>query len=291
MKPTFILASSTTYGAQIGQSLLDHHFACLAALTPPPHPLGRTKIPTPTPVATWAQKKHLPLINVAPKLAGLQTQLSAFSPPDFLIVVDFGYFIPAWLNHFPQALALNLHPSALPAYRGASPGQYVLKNGDSSSALSIITIAPTMDTGDLLQQIPFTVQPDWNAKDYYDHAFSLALTHLPTILNQYLQGKLHPLPQKGTPSFAPKITKQAAFIPYPQVLASFSDLQLATPIHRLIRAFNPWPLVWTKVKTSSGEKRLQLLTAHLTPSGLALDQVRLAGESHKSFFDLQQKIL
>jgi methionyl-tRNA formyltransferase len=215
---------------------------------------------------------------------------------DFLLVVDFGYYIPDWLIHFPRQLAINVHPSALPQYRGASPGQYVIKNGDSTSAVSLITLAAAMDAGDLLAQIPFAVCPTWTTSDYYTYAFQLITCGSPSCLahtlTNFTTGAITMTPQIGAPTFAPKITKADAFIPWTDLNQALHGINatLSTRIERHIRAFQPWPLAWTLAPTTTGEKRLQLLTSHLKHQLLILDQVKLEGDTIKSWATIAPKI-
>jgi methionyl-tRNA formyltransferase len=292
----FLLASTTHYGLTCAQSLTADDFVCHGVLTPPPRPLGRKQILTPTPVQTWAQNQ-----TPAPPIFFINQKITPdikdnLPPVDFLIVVDFGYYIPQWLIDFPQFAALNIHPSALPQYRGASPGQFVIKNGDSHSAVSLILLHQKMDSGDLLTQIPFAVNPTWNTTAYYDYAFRLVTQNTPSILAQTLSDfatqKVTPQPQSGIPSFAPKISKKDAFISWDDFQFALAHPQAtqALALERQIRAFHPWPLSWTLAPTKNGPKRLQLLTAHLENHRFVLDQVKLEGETTKNWPDVTQRL-
>ncbi len=285
MSFTFLLASTTAHGLIAADSLISAGYHCLGVLTPPPRLVGRQQQLTPTPTHLWAQTHNFPTFFIDQKISpSLQSQLPTV---DFLLVIDFGYYIPSWLIDFPHILALNLHPSALPQYRGASPGQYVIANQEKKSAISIIALSQEMDAGDLITQLPFTVPSTWTTPIYYQHAFKLAAGRLPTILSDFASDKITTIPQKGTPTFAPKITKDQAFIPFNQLFSP----HLASRHEALIRAYQPWPLVWTLVPTHSGEKRMQILSAHLEKKALILDQVKLEGETVKHYQDLKNKII
>lgn len=287
---SFLLASSTTYGIQLAESLLANSFQLKGVLTPAPAPKGRKKILTPSDTQVWAQENNFPIFTIENKIEkSLHSQLPAI---DFLLVVDFGYFIPSWLINHPQQLAFNIHPSALPAYRGASPGQYAILNGKRRSAVSFIKLAEQMDAGDLLKQIPFSLAPTWTSQDYYQAAFELAAQHLPEFCYDWLSRKIVSTPQKGEVSFAPKIEKSNAFIPWKDLLLAINDNQLlAEQIERSIRAFYPWPLAWTLVPTTKGEKRLQLLTAKINQNKLQLLEVKLEADISKPWSSVRSKIL
>ncbi len=282
---TFYLASSTKYGVLAAQALLKAGFTCTGVLTPTPRPIGRHQRLTPNAADIFAADHALPVFYLEKSIpAALQNQLA---PVDFLLVVDFGYYVPAWLIKFPRQLAVNIHPSALPAWRGASPGQYAILSGQPQTAVSLITLAAEMDAGDLLAQIPFTIDPAWTAQDYYDHAFSLAAHALPSVLNDFAQGHLTLTPQTGTPTFAPKISKDDAFIPWEQI----DNPEYAAHIDAAIRAYTPWPHAWTQVNTAHGLKRLQLLSAHLENGRLIIDTAKLEGRPTQTWSDIQKGIL
>ena len=275
---TFLLATTNQTGLQQAESLLAASWQCRGVLTSRPRPVGRHQTLTPTPAHLWADEHHLPIFlleKTIPK--SLSRELPAV---DFVLVVDFGYYVPSWLIAWSKYPAINIHPSRLPHYRGASPGQYVILNGDSDSAVSIMTLAREMDAGPLLAQLPLSVAKTWTSQEYYDHAFRLAAQKLPQILNDFATGKISPQEQIGTPTFAPKISKQDAFIT-PDTLFSPTT---AVDIERKIRAYQPWPLAWTVLPLKSGLKvRLQLLHAHLENNHLILDEVKIAGQKTKTW--------
>lgn len=285
MSYTFYLASTAHYGTQAAESLLETGFTCLGVITPAPKPQGRKRTLIPNPADSWAKNRGLPVIFIKDRITPeLQDQLQT---ADFLLVVDFGYFVPRWLREFPKILSVNIHPSALPRYRGASPGQAVLLHGDATSAVCIMTLAQAMDAGDLLAQIPFSVDLSWTSQDYYDHAFKLACQQLPQVLTAYARRQLTLQPQQGQPSLAGKITKADTFISWENLWRP----ENATQIERAIRAYYPRPLAWTLVPTLNGERRLQLLQAHLDTTGqLCLDRVKLEGETAKPWDSVRGKI-
>jgi methionyl-tRNA formyltransferase len=298
---SFLLASSTNFGSLVAASLIRAGFQCRGVLTPAPKKIGRRQILTPNPVEIWARQTATPITYVSQKIEpALNNKLPSV---DFLFVVDFGYYIPSWLITWPKILSINLHPSALPQYRGASPGQFVLKNGDQTSAMSIMTLAQQMDAGDLLAQIPFAVKPDWNAADYYQYAFNLVTQGqspiLATTIRDFVAGKITLQPQRGVPTLAPKIDKTDTFVAWEKLKAAQNtEPQLAQALERQIRAFSPKPLTWTWAPTTKGKKRLQLLRAHLAttpgstkPKYLVLDQVKLEGETAKPFINLQSRLI
>lgn len=231
--------------------------------------------------------------------------------PDLLLVVDFGYFIPDWLLELPQKAVLNLHPSKLPQWRGGSPGQMVILSGQQTSAITLMRVTSQLDAGPIIQQKKFEVQNLWTSADFYDYSFKLAAQHLTAWLKDYLAGKL---PEKKQPANSPtrlarEIQKQDAYLPWELIkqikfgtaadsldslnldeykfpsksllkkfLKQHKPAQWAELIERASRAFRPWPVLWTRVNTQGGEKRMQIIDCRVNKKQLLLKRVKIAGQ-------------
>ena len=81
---------------------------------------------------------------------------------DFLVVIAYGKIIPPWLLELPSKSSINVHFSILPKYRGASPIQSALLNGDDSSGISIIEMSEALDAGDIFSSFIENINPEDN---------------------------------------------------------------------------------------------------------------------------------
>ena len=79
---------------------------------------------------------------------------------EFLIVVAYGKIIPSWLLDLPTVSPINIHFSILPKYRGASPIQSAILNGDTSTGISIIKINDELDSGDIYSIFEQDIEED-----------------------------------------------------------------------------------------------------------------------------------
>ncbi len=121
----------------------------LAVVTQPDRPAGRGHQLAPTPVKVAAIALGLPVLTPL-RLAPFALEVSALAP-DRCVVASYGRIVPpALLAAAP--LWLNLHPSLLPLYRGATPLQTAIRDGRTVTAVSVIAMDAGMDTGDLLGQ-------------------------------------------------------------------------------------------------------------------------------------------
>ncbi len=120
----------------------------VAVVTQPPKPAGRGLKLTPTPVALTAQEEGAVVITPA-RLDAAFIELVQRLQPELLAVASYGKILPAALLSVPGSAALNVHPSLLPLYRGATPIQSALRDGCGQTGVTIFWMTPRMDAGDI----------------------------------------------------------------------------------------------------------------------------------------------
>ncbi len=223
MTYSLIIAGSTAHTALVVAELLnDHRFEIKAIVTPTPKPIGRQQTIIPNPLHELANQQQIPTVLVEHKLdASCQAQLTqimggAEAMADFLLVIDFGYYVPGWLLSQAKIKPLNIHPSLLPRWRGSSPGQFVLLSGEEQSAVSVITVAKAMDQGEIWHQHEFAVKPEWHTDAYYDHAFRLIAPLMGQLLTDVAMGNVSPIsqPAESPTQMAGRLTKTDSFVPW-----------------------------------------------------------------------------
>lgn len=321
MKYTFGILGTTTNTLQCVNSLLNSgNFEPSFVITPSPKPIGRKKIITKNPIHEFAISKNLPTFLVEKKIdENIKNELSKLEKPDFLLIVDFGYIIKNWLLEFAKIAPLNIHPSALPAWRGSAPAQFSILFGDTKSAVTLMIINEKMDQGPILHQEFFDVDQNWTQKDYYHHAFDLICQKLPEKIKDFAEGKIVPIqqPLESPTITAGKIDKKDSYIPF-SILKSaiegknldqnellnlneinpllykamLKNKSMAKAVDRAVKAFDKWPNVWTIIETTQGEKRLKIIaTKLLTNDRIDILIVQLEGKnpvSWKEFYNEQK---
>jgi len=135
----------------------------VGVVTQPDRPAGRKLNPVPCPVKTFAQERGIPVFS--PEKVGSAESLEILRElkADLFVVVAYGQYIPQSVLALPPCGAINLHPSLLPKYRGASPIQWALVNGDSMTGVTILYVSEKMDSGDILCQREVPIGPEDNA--------------------------------------------------------------------------------------------------------------------------------
>jgi len=82
--------------------------------------------------------------------------------PDLFVVASFGLIVPKWVLDIPSIGPINIHPSLLPKYRGPSPIQWALWNGDAETGITFIRMNEKMDAGNILYQESMIIDPGNN---------------------------------------------------------------------------------------------------------------------------------
>lgn len=179
---------------------------------------------------------------------------------DLMVVADYGRIIPAKEFTRLKFGGLNLHPSRLPAYRGATPVPRQILAGETKSAITIIKLAAGIDNGPIVAQEKLTILATDTSPDLLNRAFTLGAKLLIKTLPAYLNHKitLKPQPKKSPTPYAKKFTKADGFIPWMKVKQNLTRTDLV--MERKIRALYPWPGVWTKLPNG---KILKLLPKNM----------------------------
>jgi len=206
---------------------------------------GRDQKITPNPVVKYCLDHHLPLFQIEEFNSSFKSHLSNLKP-DLGLCLAFGppFFDEETINLFPFKI-INIHPSPLPKYRGATPGPWQIINGETKSSVTFFQIDLLPDHGPLITQVPFDITPDETADSFYQKAFSFAADNLESVLKSYISSPESLLPQDHSQkSYFPKLTKDGAKIDW-----SWDK----NKIERFIRALNPAPIAWTFVENLNGQ--------------------------------------
>lgn len=209
-------------------------FNVVGVITQPDKPAGRDFILQPSPVKQFTQKLNIPIIQPE-KLRGNDELIKDLEKmqPDIIVVAAYGKILPREIINFPKHGCLNVHPSLLPKYRGASPIQAALLNGEKQTGVSIILMDLGLDTGDILAQEIATILPEDDAGSLHDKLSKLGAELLVSVIPEYIRDNVVLKIQDETKaSFCKIIDKDDGRITW---------INSAQMINNKIRAFSPWP--------------------------------------------------
>lgn len=221
----------------------------VAVYTQPDKPVGRKKILTPPPVKTLALEHNIEVHqpNRLRDEAVVEELLKIEC--DFIIVAAYGQILPrAILEHAP---CINLHASILPQYRGASPIQQTLLNGDKQTGVTAMLMEEGLDTGALIKIETLDVADDMMAQELFSKLTDIAADLTIDVLQNYYS--YTPKPQDDSQaSLCKKITKADGEV-------SFED---ASILYNKYRAFTPWPGIYLGSGLKLKEIVLEEATSH-----------------------------
>lgn len=214
-----------------------------AVVTQPPRPMGRKQIKTYSPIDKWAHDRKIPIFYSAGELIGSNLDF------ELGVLASYGEIIKKEvIDLFPKGI-LVIHPSLLPKYRGASPVPEAIKNGDTVTGVTIFKMDEKVDHGPIISQFKEDVLPTDTGEALRNRLFERSAEVLAELIEPYLKGKIVPRAQNDSGATFTKILKKED---------GYVDLAKEDKIslERKIRAYSPWPGVWTKL---SDGKRLKIL--------------------------------
>lgn len=235
------------------EALKNEGYEIVAVITNPDEPVGRKKVLTPPPVKITAEKYGIKILQ--PEKLRNNTEFAEklkTLKPGISVVVAYGKIIPAEIINLPRFGILNIHPSLLPKYRGPTPIQTTILNGEKETGVMIIKIDEEVDHGPILANYKIQISNDKNFQELQNELARLGAELLIKILPDYLAGKITPQPQDHSQAtLTKKFTRDDARINWNKT---------AEEIDRQIRALNPEPGVWT----TWNDKILKILEAEVT---------------------------
>jgi len=239
--PRIVFFGTPQLGVQVLEKLILTGFKPVAVVTREDKPAGRGQKSTPPPVKIIAEKYKICVLQPK-KLKDNQeiiSNLKNFSP-DLFIVAAYGRIIPREILDIPKYGTLNVHPSLLPKYRGASPIQSAILNGDEETGVTIILLDEELDHGPIIAQEKVPITKTETTQSLTEKLGKLGAKLLADIIFDWIEGKIKPRNQNHKKATFTKIlTKEDGYI-------DLSNPPSPKKFNLMVRAFYPWPGTWTK---------------------------------------------
>ena len=235
------------------RTLAKSSHSVVGVVTQPDRPKGRGLQLAASPVKKEAIRLGIPVVqpeNV--KDLEFLERLRRWEGVCFAVV---GFrILPPEVYEMPPRGTVNLHASLLPEYRGAAPIQWVLINGEKRTGVTTFFIERKVDTGDLILQEEVSIGQEETAGELHDRLALVGAGLLLRTMDRIEQGRVERIPQKGTPTRAPKILPEDCEIDWSQP---------AERIVNLVRGLSPRPGAFTLWEG----KRLKILRASVSQEG------------------------
>lgn len=218
------------------RKLVESDLLSLTVVTRPDRPAGRGKKSSVTPVKNEALKHNVTLFQPEGR-TGLHAVLEKTNP-DLLINVAFGMFLPPAVLDYPPLGCINLHPSLLPAYRGAAPIQRALMSGEEHTGVTVLFMSSELDAGDIILQEKTGIGRHENYGYLHDRLAELGAVKLLQALELLEKGVAPRIRQDGKKAtYAPPLTREEEKITWSNP---------AIQIFNQVRALDPLPGAYTR---------------------------------------------
>lgn len=273
-------------------------------ITQPDMPVGRKQIMTPTPVKELALQYNLPISHDIHVLNEKNVELA--------VLFAFGEIIPQNILDIPTHGFWNIHPSLLPAYRGASPITFPIFLGETSSGITLMQMDADLDHGPIIDQVPFGIPPTTYREDIEKQVIEKSYEMVAKKISELNEkNNVNVVQQDHTQAtFTRPLTKADGYLEkgivlkaikgesissneLPQLLKSYyviNKLDLpdktysaAAVVWNLFRSLRGWPGIWTQIDINGTRKRLKIIDLILDESVCKVLQVQIEGKTAVSF--------
>lgn len=227
----------------------DSFFEVVGVITQPDQAVGRKQQLEASPVKQEALRLGLQVFTpnnlkeeaFVEKLRSLRGEVS--------VVVAYGKLLPSTLVHLCPRGTVNVHPSLLPKWRGPSPVQAAIANGDTQSGISVMVIDTKMDHGPILAQEIIPIEETETFASFMQKVTQRAVILLPQTLKAYLKGEIVAFEQDhDQASVCRMLTREDGRVDWNQS---------AKAVERTFRAYQSWPGLWTLVNHKGAPMRLK----------------------------------
>ncbi len=241
--------------------VLEKNFELIGVITQPDKKTGRKQVVSPPPV----------------KLAALSHGIEVFQPEkisffadsekgkslferdiDAIIVAAYSQILPKKVLAAPKLGCLNIHASLLPKYRGASPIQAAIMNGDTYTGVTIMLMDAGLDTGPVLSQNMISIEPDDTANSLSNRLSEAGAELIVITLKKLAKGEVDPEPQNESLATYVRMLKKAD--------GKIDWKSSSDEIERFIRAMYPWPIAYTEIEYNQRTVRIEILKASVLES-------------------------
>lgn len=232
-----VFMGTPDFAAGALKSLIEAGHEITAVVTQPDKAKGRSQELLPPPVKVVALEHGIPVLQPVRIKRPEEVEKLKQYPADIYVVAAFGQLLSQEILDIPEFGCLNIHASLLPKYRGASPIQHVIIDGEEKTGITIMQMDAGLDTGDMLYQKEIVISPKDTYASLHDKLMVLGGEAIVEALPLLGQGKLVPRKQEDALScYAHLIDK---------TMGELDFTKSAEILDRLIRGLNPWPSAYT----------------------------------------------
>lgn len=271
----------------------------IAVVTQPPKPVGREKKVEHSPVDNWAFKHNLPIA----------TNINDAPIADLGVLASYGKIIPQNIIDRFKFGIINIHPSALPEFRGPSPIQANIFTGKKDVIVTAIKMDDKMDHGPILSTFKEQIELNDTSETLRSKVFDRSAEFVVELIPAFMSGKITLKPQDESKATYTKLIKKVDGHINPEYIShaltgetskkdweiswlpDYSTKPTADALNNFIRAMNPWPVAWSDIfinETALTPKKIKFIKSHIEEGHLVLDIVQLEGKNAVSWNEFKR---
>lgn len=227
-----VFMGTPDYAVKTLEALIEAGHEVAAVFAQPDKPVGRKQILTPPPVKVTALENNIPVYQPNSVRTGEAYDILKEINPDVIVVVAYGKILPKEILELTKYGCVNGHASLLPKFRGASPIQWCIVNGETETGVTTMLMDEGMDTGDILETQTVNIGENETAEELFERLSSVSAQLMVSTLEMLQKGEITPKKQTGEASYAPIIKKDMAKLDFNKT---------ASEIHNAVRGYYSWP--------------------------------------------------
>ena len=237
-----IFMGTPEFGAIILEELIKAGYKPILVVTASDKPVGRKQILTPPPVKVLAEKYGIEICQPE-KIESCKLKIENCKP-DLIIVAAYGQILPKEILEIPKNGSLNVHPSLLPKYRGPTPIQTAILNGDKKTGVTIILMDEKIDHGPIINQRALEIEKNETATTLQNKLAEFGASLLLETIQKWQKGMLKTYPQDETKATYTKIlTREDGRVNWKKT---------AQALEKEVRAYTLWPESFTSWERRGG---------------------------------------
>lgn len=249
IKLRVIFMGTSDFADTILKSIIAEKYNVISVYTQPDKKVGREQTLEKTAVKITAEAKKIPVFSPNrfgdAEIAQLEEQ-----KPDILIVAAYGKILPKKVLEMPGFGAINIHASLLPEYRGPSPIQNAILDGEKETGVTIMLMDTGIDTGKILSQKKIAIGPDEKSAELSTRLAELSIKLLLETIPLWIRRKIEPIEQDESKATLCQLIERSD--------GKVMWTNAAQDIYNQYRAFFTWPGIFTYWQKDSSLSRIKL---------------------------------
>ena len=283
MKLRTVFMGTPDFSSVIASALEENGFDVVAVVTQPDKEAGRGKKLRPSPVKEWAMQRDIPVYQPEKVKDEEFVEVLRNIAPDLIMTAAFGQIVPKVILDMPEYGCVNVHASILPKYRGASPIQQSLFDGEKVTGITLQYMDVKIDDGDIILINTLNINDDDNCGTLFDRLAELGAKSIKDYAEMLKDGKPVGTPQDHSKAtYCTKIGKEQGNINW---------CDNADKIVNTIRAMSPSPGAYSYLNG----KRIKIITAkaracehNMNCGAIVFDKSSLSIACANGFVDIVQ---